>query len=213
MRNQILACLFVLVCAIGAFAADDDEHREWEVSGFVGNSFPKDFHFSGTRMHFGSGYQIGIRLNDNVREHVAVDLEYAFAHQNLSFTNLAPAAENVSVTQYVHYLSYNVAYVWFPPRKRFRPYADGGVGTALFFLPQASMENALAQGVKLRDSWAFLVNCGGGFKYLIRDQFAVTVDVKDRLFKIPSYGLPLSVHGVGQTWQANVGLTFQWDEY
>jgi outer membrane protein W len=103
--------------------------------------------------------------------------------------------------------------VWFPPRKRFRPYADGGVGTALFFLPQASVENALAQGVKLRDSWAFLVNCGGGFKYLIRDQFAVTVDVKDRLFKIPSYGLPLSVHGVGQTWQANVGLTFQWDEY
>jgi hypothetical protein len=240
MRQRILIWLILLGCSPFAFAQGDDspEHREWEATGFVGSSFAKNFELptpvigSSTEvsrtagMHFASGYQLGARLHDNVNDHLGVDLEYTFAHQNLSFTNLTPAIQNVSVTQYVHYFSYNVAYMVLPPTRRFRPYADAGVGSALYFLPQASVESALEQGLKLRDSWVFLVNLGGGFKYLVRDQFAVTFDVKDRLFSFPSYGLPSSTrvidglvqpgiftHGVGQTWQVNVGLTFQWDQY
>jgi outer membrane protein W len=237
MRKQILVCLSFVVFAQIAYADDDYvEHREWEVTGFWGNSFAKTFEFStpvhgadteslrNVGMHFGSGYQIGVRLENNVKEHVGVDLEYSFAHQNLSFTNLAPS-QSVSVTQYVHYLSYNIAYLPMPAFRRFRPYGVVGVGTALYFLPEASKEAALEQELKIRDSWAFLVNCGGGFKYLLKDQFAITFDAKDRLFTIPSYGLPSSArmiggrfepgmftHGIGQTWQVNVGLTFQWDQ-
>jgi len=71
----------------------------------------------------------------------------------------------------------------------------------------------------------FLVNCGGGFRYLLRDQVAFNLDVKDRLSNVPSYGLPDSArvvngqyqagmlaHGVAQNWQINFALTFQWDE-
>jgi hypothetical protein len=215
MQKQIFTCLLVLVFSASAFAQREDspEHRQWEVTGFVGNSFPHDFQLPEVRMHFGSGYQIGVRLNDNVRDHVSVNLEYSLAHQDLGFTTLAPPVQNVSVTQYVHYFSYNVAYVVLPPTRRFRPYGEVGVGSALYFLPKTSIDTMLQRGVKLRDSWVFLVNCGGGFKYLVKDQFAVTFDLKDRLFNIPSYGLSLSTHGIGQTWQATIGLAYQWDEY
>ena len=239
MREQLLFCLLVFACSNCAFAGDEGspENKEWEVSGFAGNSFAQNFHFSTpvigsntetsrtASMRFGSGYEIGARIKDNVRDHVGVDLEYSFAHQNLRFTNLTPSIQNVSVTQYVHYLSYNVGYLALAPTSRFRPYVDAGVGSALYFLPKASVDTALQQGLKLRDSWAFLVNCGGGFKYLVTDEVAVTFDVKDRLFSIPAYGLPSSTrvidghyqpgiqtHGVGQTWQVNIGVTFQWDD-
>src|SRR5438046_3037472 len=69
-------------------------------------------------------------------------------------------------------------------------------------------------------------NVGGGFKYLIQDQFAVTVDLKDRVSLVPSYGIPvsatvvgsqyqpgMSLHGLMHNWQLNFGVTFQWDEW
>jgi hypothetical protein len=234
-----MMCLFLIAWSKSAFAQDGSslEHREWEATGFAGGTFTTNFHFPtpvvGSDQEFSrtvgmrhaSGYQIGARINDNFNEYWSGGLEYSFAHEDLRFTNLSPAIQSLSLTQYVHYLSYNVSYLPLPLARRFRPYGDVGVGTGLYLLPGESKETALAQGLNLKDSWVFLVNCGGGFRYLIKDQFAFTLDLKDRLSNAPRYGLPGSgrvvngqyqpgmlTHGVFQGWQLNLGLTFQWDE-
>jgi hypothetical protein len=228
-----------LVCSKPAIAQDGAslEHRQWESSGFAGGSFTTSFRLPTpvfgsdqeisrtVRMRHASGYEIGARITDNFKASWSGGLEYSFGHQDLRFTNLSPAIQSLSLTQYTHRFSYNVAYLPLPPVKRFRPYGDVGVGTALYLLPGESKEAGAALGLNLRDSWVFLVNCGGGFRYLLRDQLAFNLDVKDRLSNVPSYGLPAAArvvngqyqtgmltHGVAQNWQINFALTFQWDE-
>jgi len=62
-------------------------------------------------------------------------------------------------------------------------------------------------------------------KYLVADQFALTVNVKDQISGVPSYGLPhtarvingfyqpgIGTRGVLNNWQFSFGAVFQWDE-
>jgi hypothetical protein len=239
MLKRIIVLAFAVVCSRPAIAQEGTslEHRQWEATGFAGGDFATNFHLptpvSGSAqessrtvgMRHSSGYEIGARIIDNFKPYWSGDLEYSFGHEDLRFTNLSPAIPSLSLTQYIHRLSYNLAYLPLPPLKRFRPYGDVGVGTALYFLPGESKETASGQGLNLRDSWVFVVNCGGGFRYLLKDQFAFALDLKDQLSNVPSYGLPDSTrvingqyqpgiftHGVAQSWRLNFGLTFQWDQ-
>lgn len=231
--------MLTIACLQPAFAqvSYSLEHREWEVTGFAGRSFVTKSRFSTpvtgsdqessrtVGIEYASGYETGVRVSQNVNDFWAADLEYSFANQPLTFTNLSPGIESLSLTQYIHDFSYNVSYLPLPRTKRFRPYVLAGVGAALFYIAGRSKKDALELGVWLRDSWEFTFNWGGGFKYLIQDQFALTFDVKDRISRVPSYGLPAStvvaggqyqpgiaVHGPLQNWQLNFGFTFQWDE-
>jgi hypothetical protein len=239
MLKRMIILFFVLTFARPAVAQEGPslEHRQWEATGFTGGNFTTNFRLptvvSGSDqessrtvgMRHASGYQIGASITDNFKEFWSGDLEYSFGHEDLSFTNLSPALQSLSLTQYAHRLSYNVSYLPLPPIKRFRPYGAVGAGTALYFLPGQSKEIAFSNGLNLRDSWVFLVNCGGGFRYLLRDQFAFTLGVRDQLSNVPSYGLPdttivvngqyrpgMHTHGVAQSWQIHFGLSFQWDE-
>jgi opacity protein-like surface antigen len=212
-------------------------HREWEVSGFVGQSstgkheFPTPVSGSAeesTRtvgLHHASGYQVGVRVIQNFNDFWGADLEYSFADQDLRFSNLSPEIPTLSLAHFIHHFSYNVSYLPLSPVTRLRPYVGAGIGTALFYIPGRAKKDALELGLNLRDSWEFVFNWGGGLKYLVADRFAVGFDVKDRISRVPSYGLPGSArvvdgqyqpgmarHGLLQNWQFNVGLTFQWDE-
>jgi len=214
------------------------EHHEWEASLFAGASFSSKFQFptlvAGSDqqvsrtvgMKYAPSYMLGVRVNQNLNDFWGVDLEYSVADQNLDFTNISPSIQHLSLTQYIHHVSYNVSYLPLPRTKRFRPYADVGVGTALFYISKPSKKDALDLGLKLRDSWEFIGNVGGGFKYLIQDQLAVTLDLKDRISRIPSYGIPpsaqvvggqyqpgLALHGAMHNWQLNFGITYEWDEW
>lgn len=222
--NSIIIVSVLSICSVSLLAQDSDlEHREWEASGFIGSAFTSNAQLpilvdgsSGSTRPVGirhaSGYEVGGRLTDNFTPDWSGAMEYSFAHQDLRFTNLSPELQTLSLTQYVHRLSYNIGYLPLPPWRRLRPYAEAGAGTALYFLPESSKEMVISQGFKFRDSWVFLINCGGGFKYLVKDQFGLTFDVKDRLTGIPSYGLPNFAHGIAQTWQVSFGLAYQWDE-
>ena len=239
MLKRTIIFSFALALARPAIAQEglSLEHRQWEATGFTGGNFATSFRLptlvAGSDqvssrtvgMRLASGYQIGASITDNFKESWSGGLEYSFGHEDLSFTNLSPTLQSLSLTQYSHSLSYNVSYLPLPPVKRFRPYGAVGVGTVLYLLPGQSKEIALSNGLNLRDSWVFLVNCGGGFRYLLRDQFAFTLGVRDQLSNVPSYGLPdiatvvngqyrpgMHTHGVAQTWQIHFGLTFQWDE-
>ena len=221
-RGGIFFMLMVVAfgCSRSLFAQGYDlpEHRDFEVSGFVGRSFGDSFDLpapeSGTvGVEFEAGNLVGVRVNQNLGDYWGVDLEYSFSAQPVRYTNLSPTIQNWSFNQYIHHWSYNVSYLPLPRTKRLRPYADIGVGVGLFYLPGRVKKDALELGISLRDSWEFIFNFGGGFKYLLADQFAVTVDVKDRLSRMPTFGLPLSRHGVFQNAQINFGFTYQWDEF
>ena len=239
MKHLVLA--FALCCAdlASAQTASPPEYREWEFTPFAGGSFAGSYHFPTTvlgsdhetsrtvGMQYNSGYQLGMRVTDNFNELWAADLEYSFALQNLRFTNLSPDLPVLSLNNYTHHFDYNVAYMPLPRTRRFRPYVDAGAGASLFFINGDSRSQATQQGVKLRDgTWEFLFNIGGGGKYLVADQFAVTFDIKDAVSRIPRYGLRdtaqvingqfvpgIHVHGILHNWQLNVGANFQWDEW
>ena len=243
MRPFGLCLIIVVASSLPAFAQSTQskypqEHHEWEASLFGGYSFPSRFQFPTTvsgsgqevsrtvRMEYSSGYVLGVRVNQNLNDFLGVDLEYSFADQKLDFMNISPGIQRLSLTQYIHHVSYNVSFLPSPRSERFRPYIDAGVGAALFYIAKPSKKDALDLGLKLRDSWEFLGNVGGGFKYMVRDPLAVTVDLKDRISRIPSYGIPTSaqvvggqyqpgmaLHGVMHNWQFNAGITYQWDEW
>ena len=232
----------VVLCAWveGAFAqgAYSLEHRDWEVSAFGGGSFVEKFELptsvSGNGqqssrtvgMRYASGYEVGLRVNQNLGDFGAATLEYSFANQPLTFTNLSPSIPTLSLGQAVHHLTYAVSYLPMSRLRRFRPYGGAGAGAALFYIHKDSKSEAAELGLALRDSWKFVVSFGGGFKYLVGDQVALTLDVKDHLSGIPTYGLPKSAQivngqfqpglfnsGIMHNVQINFGVAFQWDEW
>jgi outer membrane protein W len=237
--------LFSLMVAVGiasstqAFAqtAYSSENREWEATGFAGYAFQRNFHFvtpvNGSpsetsrtvNVHWAPAWVVGARVTQNLGEHASADLEYSFADQDVTLTNLSPDIPSFHITQAVHDMSYNISYLPLPRSKRLRPYALGGAGAVLFWIPGFSSRDAKALNFNLRSSWEFLVNAGGGVRYLVRDQFALNLDVKDRISRLPSYGIPLSAnvvdgvfqpgvsrHGILNNWQISFGFTYQWDE-
>jgi len=231
--------VLTLACSLPGFArgSEPSEQPDWEVSGFGGGSFLGDFQFStpvsgsnqeGSRtvgVHYAAGYQIGVRITENLGHFWGAGLEYSFANQPLRFTNLAPNIQNLYLSESIHHLSYNISYLPLTAARRFQPYGSAGIGSALFYIARDSKNDALAQGLALQDSWKFTFNWGGGFKYLVADQFGLTFDLKDQISGVPSYGLPRSARVTnGQfqpgfsrskllnNWQINFGIAFQFDD-
>jgi opacity protein-like surface antigen len=233
----ILTFLVAGCLLASAQASPSHEESTYEFTGFGGVSGAGDHDFptlvwrddavtSQTEgMHFASGYQVGLRVSENLSDHWAVHLEYSFANQPLRFTNLSPTVESLSLGHYVHHLSYDASFLLLPPNKRFRPYLKAGAGTALFYIAGHSKDEARAAGVPLRDSWEFAFNWGAGLKTHVQDQVLLIFEVKDQVSGIPSYGLPhsavirdgqfvpgISRNGFLHNVQLNVGIGFQWDD-
>ena len=231
--------LFAVVCCGPASGQTiyTPEFLEWDGGAFGGTSFAGDHQFltqvsvtsqEGSRnvgVHYASGYQIGARINQNLRDFWAASLEYSFANQPLRFTNLSPSIQSLSLGQSVQHFSYDISYLPLSPRTRFRPYGKFGAGAALFYISSDSKNEARALGVNLRDSWEFAFNWGGEFKYLVDDDAALTFDFKDQITDMPSYGLlqtarvvdgvflpGFSSNGLIHSWQINIGFAVQWDD-
>src|SRR5262249_15975267 len=124
-------------------------------------------------MRYVPGYQVGARVHQNLNPYWGVGLEYSFSDQEVRFTNLSPDIPTLPLGHYIHNLSYNVSYLPRTPQKAFRPYVDAGTGFSLFYFPARSSKKARDFGLNLRDSWQMVLNLGGGFKYLIMDQFSI----------------------------------------
>jgi len=235
-----LACIFM--CVQAAFGQTDALHyRDWETSGFGGGSFMagpsrfvtqvlSDGSAKGVRtvgLDYGSGYQFGYRVGENLGQYWAADLEYSFANQPFRMTNVSPTVQEISLGQSVNHFAYSISYIPFPRTSRFRAYGKLGTGTTLFFIHGDSKAEALEQGLRLEDTWKFQVNWGGGMKYLAGDQVSLVFDVKDNLTGVPSYGLPrtariaangqyfpgMATRGLLNNWQLNFGVAFQWDDW
>jgi opacity protein-like surface antigen len=238
-----LILVLLLGCSASALAqtatpSSVPRYREWEGSGFAGYAFPQDFRFrtivSGNDqqstgivgMHFESGYRVGGQVTQYLGNFLSAQLEYSFSDQPLHLTNLKPEIPHLYLGHNLHSLTYSVSYLPRPPEKRLRPFVSAGTGPLLFHITRDSKQEVEKLNLDLRDSWELVLNLGGGIKYLVADQFAFTVDVKSRLSRLPTYGLPrssqlvdgqyqpgLSVRGLLNSWQINFGLAHQWDEW
>ena len=95
----------------------------------------------------------------------------------------------------------------------YSPYVSLGAGAVLYHIAKQSKNEAAAMGVGLQRDWEFAMNAGGGFKYLVQNQFALTFNVKDQVSGVLSYGLPRSgsvVHGFYQPGVDRHGLLNNW---
>src|SRR5690349_11948345 len=90
ISGSTVTLVLVLACGSPVFAQDPSS-PQYEVSGFVGTSLAPDFQVSiltgnpqqATRnvgVHYGAGYQIGVRLTENVNDSWDTTLEYSFAN-------------------------------------------------------------------------------------------------------------------------------------
>ena len=213
------------------------ERMDWEGIPSGGGSFVQNFRIPTSviggaaaprtvGMNFKGGYLVGIRLKQNLDEYWSADLDYTFANAPLEFTNLTPSIQSLTLSHSVQTLTYNVSYQFLEYWKRFRPYVRVGSGATLFYIKSSSKDQAAQLGVPLRDSWKFTFDWGGGFKYQLGPQVAVTFDMRDLVSGIPGYGLPLSASivngqyqpglsrsGLLHQGQINLGVSFQWNDW
>lgn len=235
----LMMLMFAGVQSVLAQVSHPPEFHEWEGTPFGGGSFVPNYSFltpvaTGNQIvgaqtvgvNYANGYQIGIQGKQNLGDYWEADLEYSFANQPLEFTNLTPSLPHLFLSHSIHHWSYSVSYQFLSYHRRFRPYARLGAGAALFFIHEDSRDEAAELGIPLRDSWKFTTNYGGGFKYLIDNDVALTFDATDQLSGIPSYGLPqkaqivngvyqagLARNGLMNNVQVNFGVTFRWDNW
>jgi outer membrane protein W len=228
------------------FAQSYSSGPQYEVSGFGGASAVEEFQvptvvsinsqqvIQNVGVHYATGYQIGVRLTENVNDSWDATLEYSYANQPVTFTNLSsnlstdlsPVIQSLRLSHSVNHLNYSVSYLALGHSSCFRPYVQAGVGATLFFITESSRNTALALGVPLRDSWKFTFNWGGGAKYVLNEETVLIFDVKDYISSIPSYGLPLAgqvVNGQLQTArssagrlnsvQLNIGIAYRWNDW
>jgi opacity protein-like surface antigen len=207
------------------------EHREWEFEVFGGashlgkNNYRTPVVDTGLQnstevgLRYAAGYQAGLRIIDNRWQNWGASLEYSFANQPATFTNLSSAVSSLSVSHSVHRFAYEVLYYPMNRSHRLRPYGFLGPGLALFYVHGDSKSSAAQQGIHFNNPWKFSFHWGGGVKYLIQDHVAAGFQFSDAVSGVPGYGLP-SVQGQSQpgfrpagylhNWRYGISFIYQW---
>ncbi len=209
IKKLVVAFLLVSLFSIAAQAQGlyPLTHRGWEITIFGGASYVRGRSFQtpvvgssqqplrSVGLRYATGSQMGLRLTENRWKHWGAAMEYSFSNQPLRFTNLSDAVPSLALTHSIHRLSYDVLYYPLDTRHRLRPFAFAGPGVSLFYIKSSARDAAAALGIHLTDPWKFSMRWGGGVKYLIRDQVAVSVQFTDNISGVPQYGMP----GAGYT--------------
>jgi opacity protein-like surface antigen len=204
IRKLLVAILLVSLLSIAAQAQGllTPAHRSWEASVFGGGSFIGDksfptpvagsnsLSFRTVGLSYASGSQMGLRITENRWKHWGATMEYGFSNQPLRFTNLSDTAPSLALGHSIHRFSYDVVYYPLDRFHRLRPFAFAGSGVSLFYIRSSSKDAAAAQGIPLSNPWKFSMRWGGGAKYLIRDQIAVSMQYSENISGVPHYGLP-----------------------
>jgi len=171
-----------------------------------------------------SGYLLGARNTQNLKDHFGAELEYSYANQPMSFINLRPSLPQLDADHSIHSITYSILVYPFDRLKRLRPYGTVGGGTSFFYIGKRSKDRAAAEGIVLKDRWKFAFSFGGGVKYLLTNRIAVRFDVRDQITGVPDYGLPdtspvlpggeigagFRADGRIHNWLFNVGLNYYW---
>jgi len=168
-------------------------------------------------LNFDLGYLLGVRIGENLTPRFGAELEYALADQPLVFVNLSPSIPLLELSHKVHKFAYSV--LVYPMRRqgRYIPFASIGIGASFFRVSSDSVDDALLQGVDLKNRWKFAFSYGGGVKFPLGPEWGFRVDVRDHVTGVSDYGLPspapllgpgLRPNGVLHNWQLSGGLHY-----
>ena len=208
-------------------------YKEWEVAALFGAAFVGDVSSEtpvegedGTRLvglDYSSGFLMGVRLTQNLKQKMGAELDYTYANQPLTFLNLSPTIPQLKVGHRVHSFVYSILYYFGDRNSRVRPFVSLGAGASLFQIDGSSKFEAASRGVDLNDTWKFVGSFGGGVKYMINESIGVRFDVRDLVSGIPNYSLPSTSSVEGGTigpafrpdgllsdWQFSGGVFFTW---
>jgi len=209
------------------------EHK-WEVSIFAGSSHRGDgvyvTPFTGVDaegnpvnttanvgLDFAAGYIVGGRVTENLGKYFGAELEYSLANQPTAFINLSESLDRVDVDMRVHQITYSVLVYGLPKESKWRPYGAVGPGVALFEFFGDGEDQAIAEGLTLKDKWKFGATFGGGVKYRFVRNAGLRFDVRDFMSGVPSFGLPSTgteavpgfrPDGRLHAWQFTIGLSY-----
>ncbi len=202
------------------------EENKWEISMFAGVSWLSDKVLDtpvagGTTrdvgLNFDFGYLLGIRIGENLTPLFGAELEYSVANQPLQFVNLSPSIPLLEVEQKVHDFIYSVLVYPMQRQGRYIPFVSIGMGASFFRVSSDSVDDALLQGVDLKNRWKFAFSYGGGVKFPMGPEWGLRVDVRDHVTGVSDYGLPstapllgagLRPNGALHNWQVSGGLLY-----
>jgi opacity protein-like surface antigen len=239
LKTFLLLSLFLILFAGPGQAQGVTEftHGEWEASIFAGGSFLSDGAYEtpaegsgqpssrAVGLSYATGAQMGLRLTNNRWQHWGTALEYSFSNQPITFTNLSDSIPSLGLGHAIHRFAYEVLYYPLDRDSRLRPFIFAGPGVSLFYIKDSGKAAAEARGIRLSDPWKFTMNWGGGVKYLLRKQVALSAQFGDSISGVPGYGLPetgrvvsgayvpgFRPDGLQNNWLIGAGFTFQWDD-
>ena len=213
-------------------------HGEWEASFLGGGSFLGSGTYStpvdnsgqsssrAVGLKYDTGYSLGAAITENRWQHWGMTLEYNFANQPITFSNLSDSIPSLRLGHLIHRFAYDVLYYPLDRHQKLRPYLFAGPGVSLFYIKGSSKNEATALWVSsLSDPWKFTMNWGGGVKYLFKKPVAALFQFSDSISGVPGYGLPetgsvgsggyspgFRPDGLMNNWLISFGLNYQWND-
>lgn len=201
----------------------------WETSFFFGTSSAGDSSFAtplsegGAKqvgMEFESSYVLGARVTENLGQYFGAELEYAVSNRPLVLTNLLPAIPRLELDHKLHQLAYSVLVYGADRSHRLRPFGSIGFGTSLFHVSGSSQDEALEQGVDLKNRWKLAFTFGGGLKFRAGRNWGLRVDLRDQISGFSDFGLPsqasaadparagIRPNGLVHNWNISGGISY-----
>jgi len=172
-------------------------------------------------LHFDSDWVAGVRIAENLTPIFGGELEYAVANQPLLFVNLSPSIPLLELSHQVHKFAYSLLVYPMKRQGRYIPFASIGIGASFFRVSSDSIDDALLQGVDLKNRWKLAFSYGGGVKFPMGPSWGFRVDVRDHVTGVSDYRLPspapplgpgLRPNGVFHNWQVTGGLLYTFGE-
>ena len=225
-KRGLIAALFLFLLSswVSAQGSSSQGEDEWEISVFVGASgTDKGTFFTpvagglprNVGLEFDLDYAAGARLTQNVGQHFAGELEYVFANQPASLTDLRPGLPVLDFSQKIHKFAYSLLLYATERQSNLRPFVSVGLGASFFGVSGDSKQEASRQGVTLDTQFKFAFSFGGGFKFKVRPWWGLRLDFRDYITAVPDYGLPseapilgvgFNPDGVLHNWYGSVGV-------
>ena len=173
--------------------------NKWEISVLAGISGLGDGTFAtpvegGTTQDvaqdFETSYVVGVRVTENLGQYFGAELEYSFVNQPVVLLNLSPSVSRLDVDHKVHKFAYSILVYGRDRAKRIRPFGSIGVGTSLFQVTNDSQDEALRQGVDLKNRWKVAFSYGAGVKFQMGPGWGLRADFRDQVTGVSDWGLP-----------------------
>ena len=199
MIRSDLVVVSLLILFLPSVSAQTPDENKWEVSGFGGFGGAGDGTYvtpveGGSTQDVGldveQSYVLGVRITENLGQHLGAELEYAFTNQPLLFEDLSPTLPTLALDHKVHKFAYGILFYGTGRDKRIRPFGSIGFGTSFFQVSGRSQDEALRQGVDLKNRWKLGFSYGAGIKFKGASGWGIRADFRDQVTGVPDYGLP-----------------------